>query len=233
MSDQNSQISTSKSIRIANAASVIFFVALGLLFNPSIPVNSAPLGASMGPNFAGSASGALWNNPANATGTNNNVCADSNGGALDLTNFGFSIPTGSAITGILVEPKANDAGGTYSVTLLKSGSATSATMTWTPVSTGCSVSTFAALGGAGNLWGTTWTPTDINAPTFGVRLAAGDAPAYIDAVRITVFFDPTIPTPPRPAEVPEADTLLLFGGGLGALATWVGWKWRKPKRTRP
>lgn len=31
----------------------------------------------------------------------------------------------------------------------------------------------------------------------------------------------------RPAEVPESDTLLLFGGGLGGLATWLGWQWRK------
>lgn len=30
-----------------------------------------------------------------------------------------------------------------------------------------------------------------------------------------------------PAEVPEADTLLLMGGGLGGLATWLGWQRRK------
>ncbi len=33
----------------------------------------------------------------------------------------------------------------------------------------------------------------------------------------------------RPAEVPEADTLLLFGGGIGGLATWLGWQWRKAR----
>ncbi len=31
----------------------------------------------------------------------------------------------------------------------------------------------------------------------------------------------------KPAEVPEADTLLLFGGGMGGLVTWVGWQFRK------
>jgi hypothetical protein len=30
-----------------------------------------------------------------------------------------------------------------------------------------------------------------------------------------------------PAEVPEADTALLLGGGLGGLATWVGWQRRR------
>ena len=33
-----------------------------------------------------------------------------------------------------------------------------------------------------------------------------------------------------PAEVPEADTLLLFGGGIGGLVTWLGWQLRKRKR---
>jgi hypothetical protein len=35
------------------------------------------------------------------------------------------------------------------------------------------------------------------------------------------------PTPVAPKEVPEADTLLLMGGGLGGLATWLGWQWNK------
>ena len=35
---------------------------------------------------------------------------------------------------------------------------------------------------------------------------------------------------PLPAEVPEADTLLLLGGGLGGLATWLGWQWKRLKR---
>lgn len=35
------------------------------------------------------------------------------------------------------------------------------------------------------------------------------------------------PASSKPAEVPEADTLLLLGGGIGGLATWVGWQFRK------
>jgi uncharacterized repeat protein (TIGR01451 family) len=38
---------------------------------------------------------------------------------------------------------------------------------------------------------------------------------------------PPPPTPKPPAEVPEADTLLLLGGGLGGLATWLRWQWGK------
>jgi len=33
--------------------------------------------------------------------------------------------------------------------------------------------------------------------------------------------------PAAPSEVPEADTLLLMSGGLGGLATWLGWQWRR------
>jgi hypothetical protein len=38
--------------------------------------------------------------------------------------------------------------------------------------------------------------------------------------------NPAAPTHP-PSEVPEADTLLLLGGGIGGLATWLGWQWRR------
>lgn len=38
---------------------------------------------------------------------------------------------------------------------------------------------------------------------------------------------PPTPFPPRAAEVPEADSGLLIGGGLSGLATWLRWQWRK------
>ena len=33
--------------------------------------------------------------------------------------------------------------------------------------------------------------------------------------------------PAKSSKVPQADTLLLMGGGLGGLATWLGCQWRK------
>ena len=33
-----------------------------------------------------------------------------------------------------------------------------------------------------------------------------------------------------PAEVPEADTLLLMSGGIGGLGVWLRWQWSKRKR---
>lgn len=41
----------------------------------------------------------------------------------------------------------------------------------------------------------------------------------------TVPPTPTLtPDPGRPRDVPEADTLLLVGGGLGGMTTWLGWQ---------
>jgi hypothetical protein len=33
-----------------------------------------------------------------------------------------------------------------------------------------------------------------------------------------------------PSEVPEGDTLLLMGGGLGGVVSWLGWQRRKLMR---
>jgi hypothetical protein len=40
------------------------------------------------------------------------------------------------------------------------------------------------------------------------------------------------PASSKPAEVPEADTLLLFGGGMGGIVTWVGWQFRKRRNMK-
>jgi hypothetical protein len=33
-----------------------------------------------------------------------------------------------------------------------------------------------------------------------------------------------------PAEVPEADSLILFGSGASGVTAWLGWQWKKLKR---
>lgn len=55
------------------------------------------------------------------------------------------------------------------------------------------------------------------------RFPAGDPICDIGAYEV----QPAAPT--SPAEVPEADMLLLVGGGLGGLVTWVGWQRKKWK----
>jgi len=94
---------------------------------------------------------------------------------LTATNYSFSIPVGATLNGITI--KANGAGTAAStvfiedsIKILKGG-----TISGTDQSTGaqwvlgCSVHTW---GGTSNLWGVSWTPSDINASTFGVAIAS-------------------------------------------------------------
>ncbi len=92
----------------------------------------------------------------------------------------------------------------------------------------------AALDAAGNA--TTWNP---NASDTVYALAVSGSTVYAggqftqiggQARPYFAAFGPAAqptPIPTSPAEVPEADTLLLLGGGLGGLATWLRWQWRK------
>jgi len=78
------------------------------------------------------------------------------------------------------------------------------------------------------MWGTTWTASDINNHNFGVQLtnSANPTPINLDAVRITVYYDPAT----APSEVPESDTLLLLGGGMSGLGVWLRWQWSKRRK---
>jgi hypothetical protein len=114
------------------------------------------------------------------------------------TGFGFSIPTFSTINGILLEikrasqfsfpPQITD----NLVLLLKAGvevGNNEANATPWPVTT----LTYISYGGSSNLWGTSWTPADINNANFGADLqgicdnSAGQT-GRVDAYRITVYY---------------------------------------------
>ena len=113
---------------------------------------------------------------------------------LKSTNFGFTIPAGATINGIVVEierstPIAGQVtdgrvrivkGGTIGATDRSGG-------TWP------STDAYASYGSSSDLWGETWTSTDINSSLFGTALVAAwvsaSAPvAQVDHVRITVHY---------------------------------------------
>ena len=78
----------------------------------------------------------------------------------------------------------------HTVQLLKAGVAVgtnNASATAWPVNTDGSIT----YGGATDLWGTTWTPTDINAATFGAFLQASWSAGqpFVNFMRMTVFYD--------------------------------------------
>jgi hypothetical protein len=156
-----------------------------------------------GPNAGGTFAG--WTNSSNAgaedgaEATISTYTDDTPSLSLRVTNFGFAVPAGATINGVTVEVKrrkTNDLGFSTkdaNVNLTKNGTAAVGTnkasaTNWT------TTLTFATYGGAADLWGTTWTATEINASTFGVLLkvydpiGGGGETANVDFIRVTVDF---------------------------------------------
>jgi hypothetical protein len=107
------------------------------------------------------------------------------------TDYDFAIPVGATITGILVEVRIRvDDDGTLNGTLYREGSPVGDTKQSAITPNGLS---WYSLGGAADLWGTTWTPAQINAAGFGaICNVANDGSeendAYVDAYRVTVHY---------------------------------------------
>jgi hypothetical protein len=147
-----------------------------------------------------------WANP-------NNGCADDGSAALNIlatsetsdylkaTNFNFSIPSGATIDGITVEVESYEVLGSgdaidNAVRIVKGGAIGSTDRSngtaWT------TTPTYLSHGGSSDLWGESWSTSDINASNFGVAISAVEQSASsgiwaaIDAIRITV--DYTVPT---------------------------------------
>jgi hypothetical protein len=113
------------------------------------------------------------------------------------TGFHFSIPATATILGIGVSFDAYVStyfapGVNYVMQLLNGGSPVGDKSGYLIGSTFPSSYSF---GGLNNLWGKTWTPSNINQSNFGVSILAafgtqGDTTANLDDVQITVFYTP-------------------------------------------
>jgi len=114
---------------------------------------------------------------------------------LRTTTYGFAIPAGSTIDGIKArfEKRAQTASQIkdWDVKLVKAGSEQGddkGSGDWWTTS-----DTYVVHGGAGDLWGSAWTPADINAGNFGVSISARNydlspRDALIDHVQIKVYY---------------------------------------------
>jgi hypothetical protein len=107
---------------------------------------------------------------------------------LKLTNFGQSVPVDATVTGIDVRVHRRGSGSVSDnlVQLYKAGSLVGSNLgggSWS------STYEVAVYGGPANMWGTSWTPQEINASGFGVGIQAqGGGTAEIDMVTIRVYF---------------------------------------------
>ena len=116
---------------------------------------------------------------------------------LKATGFGLSIPQEAVIDGIRVVVERRRDGETAtdaSVKLVKGGSVVGQekgdwyTNWW-------AFDTNQSYGGSNDLWNTTWTPSDINNPNFGVAFAGnaglppeGNESLYVDNIRAMVYY---------------------------------------------
>jgi hypothetical protein len=171
-------------------------------------------------NSTSSGTGTAWSSLGSIVSSNNFYASSTNipangGQSADLNamGFGFNIPSTATILGIRVEierlANASSSIVDRDVLLLKAGvpsgsdkantGATWPTSTITP-----------QYGGSTDLWGTTWTPAQINASNFGVRLrvtnsnSASSRTAQVDHVAITVWYQRAIDTRIGDAAAPIA-----------------------------
>jgi hypothetical protein len=142
-------------------------------------------------------SGVAWSNVDNAKASDN-AYATVNLGYYDVSrtiladNFGFNIPTGATILGIVASVEMdNDSAYWVTNKLLKNGTAVGDNKS---LDAGLPASeSVVYFGGETDLWGTTWTVADINDEDFGIALKfeEGDdssASVSIDHITIKVYY---------------------------------------------
>lgn len=147
-----------------------------------------------------------WSNAGNAVSSNNNdatasVNDNQTTNYLRCVGYGFSIPAGATINGIIVsvERAASNTSAVRdaAMRLVKAGviqATDRSTTTFYPTS-----DTYEDHGGSTDLWGTTWTPADINNANFGAAFASvkpvtsgGARTVNVDHIRVTVDYTPVI-----------------------------------------
>ena len=142
-----------------------------------------------------------WSNPDNAKANDGSYASTSSYGGeythyLKATNFGFSIPAGATVDGIKVEIEKmawyfdRDHASDNIVSIVKADGSIGSTnksvgATWS------TTETYYEYGGSSDLWGETWTPTNINDVDFGVVLSAyivSYSDIDVDHIRIKVYY---------------------------------------------
>jgi prepilin-type N-terminal cleavage/methylation domain-containing protein len=134
-----------------------------------------------------------WSNPGNAMSSDNVyatvVLAAENSHRLKATDFGFSIPAGATIKGIITEMKAKTLSGNVSFGYGRVKNGITGGVGGAGFST---TENYISLGSSSYLWNTTWTPSDINNSGFGFYVYTNNLSTdtvYIDHIRITVYYD--------------------------------------------
>ena len=142
-----------------------------------------------------------WVNPTNATSSDNVYAVATNSGGsnspshyLKATNFGFSIPAGATIDGILVEIEKKSQSAfckDINVLIIKSDGSLGTENKADIINNWSTSDTYKSYGSSSDLWSETWTLADINDADFGVVISAniiGFTTSSIDHIRITITY---------------------------------------------
>lgn len=156
-----------------------------------------------GSSFSTSGGGSAWSNPSNVSsddGNNATVNLGFFGSSeyLNITGFGFSIPTDEEILGVIVTVNKSRSSflsyvGDSDVRLIVGGSRTGSSR-----ASGTNYPIFesaVSYGADADLWGTTLTPAQVNSSNFGVAIASNTlfgGTAQIDHVTITIVSSPDV-----------------------------------------
>lgn len=164
---------------------------------------------SSGPNSPGtlvndaSVGSDAWSNPGNAASSNDSYASaiapsgESLSNYLKATNFGFAIPAGATINGVVVEIEARQEFNLGVVDegarLVKAGTVGGSNLASGGSSVPYPYDAYITRGGSSNLWGNTLTADDVNHSEFGfvfqIRTVAGNT-GYVDHIRMTVHYTP-------------------------------------------
>lgn len=138
-----------------------------------------------------------WSDASNAGATDNQYATAASTTAishyLNAQGFGFAIPADATIDGITLGVECKSSGNSikdYDVFLLKAGAVAGSDGS---VGTWSTTEATRSYGGAAAMWGTTWTPAEVNAADFGCVIAveitsASLRTASVDYITITVTY---------------------------------------------
>lgn len=169
--------------------------------------SEGPLSGSSSSNTSLTGASENWSNTSNALSSNDSYAStslsllDSYSNYLFISNFGFSLPTNAIIGGIEVEiERFGNNIRDNRVRIVKGGSVGSTDRSKAGGWSSSDTDTYLTYGSSSDLWGQSWTASDINASDFGIALSAtktslGLTPevARVDHIRITVHYDVPLP----------------------------------------
>ena len=153
-------------------------------------------------------------------------------GYLEGTHYGFAIPADAVIDGIVVTIGRHESGTRpdyldvrdSTVRLLKAGTLTGNNKAATGTEWPTVVATPALYGTTADLWGTTWTPAEINADNFGVALSVISGVnriAYVDYMQISVTYTVTMVGSNTTVDCGAGTPVVTYGSDITCVATVV------------